>query len=595
LETYDPDLKARGCGAHRDGRIAGVAVATQAGFRRYYPVGHECGENLPREKVLAWLQEQLLLPVPKVGARLQYDLEFLAAAGVKSAGPYYDVQNAEPLLDESRFRYGLEDLAQDYLGVGKLGEEMDAWLVAKFGKKNPRNNIWRAPPEVVAPYALSDVDLPLRIFFEHQKPELEKQNLWKLFELESKLIPILVAMRRRGVRVDLDRAQQAYDDTGKRYDECIEEIRRLSDKTVAPWKAADVAQVFDARGLTYPLTPKTQKPSVTKELLDQCEDPVAALILEARRLDKMRGTFLQGCILEGHWEGRVHSTFNQLKNEEARGTVSGRFSSQGPNLQFIPVRTEEGKKIRSMFVPDGGFWWKLDWSQIEYRLIVHDAVCLGLSGAEEVAEEYRTNPDADFHAKVADMVGISRTFAKTINFGLAYGEGVVKLSRQLGLPMSEAEDLLGQYHRRAPFIRPLANKLMRDAIVDGIVRTLLNRCRRFDVWERKNWDTGEVLYTPHRIPGSRRAFTHKALNARIQGGAADIMKQAMVDVWESGVCRVLGVPQLTVHDELDGSAPDTAEGREAVAEMKRIMETCVTLKVPLKVDLSTGPNWGEAA
>jgi DNA polymerase-1 len=160
------------------------------------------------------------------------------------------------------------------------------------------------------------------------------------------------------------------------------------------------------------------------------------------------------------------------------------------------------------------------------------------------------------------------------------------------LTIPEAEKLLNQYHAKAPFIRPLSWKLTGDASRTGVVRTLLNRCRRFDVWESRKPD-GELVYTGHRIPRSRRAFTHKALNARIQGSAADIMKQSMVDVWESGVCDVLGPPQLTVHDELDVSVPRTKLGLEAAAEMKHLMEACVRLTVPLKVDMGTGPNWGE--
>ena len=867
VETCDPELATRGCGAHRDGTfIAGVAVGTEAGFREYFPIGHEVGENLPKEQVLGWLAEQLALPVPKVGAYLLYDLQFLEAAGVKAQGPFYDIQNADPLLCETRFSYSLDELSQAYLGEGKNEAELLAYLKTHFGRRRARevkSDIWRCPPYVTGPYAKADVDLPLRVFAK-QKVELERQGLWDLFLMESELIPLLVEMRQRGVRVDLDAAEQMDGELKGRYEALLGELSRAAGRPVSVWAAKDLARLFDTVGLKYGYTPKTGAPSITAEWLEAQVHPVAEKVLEARKLDKLRGTFLQGCILEGHYRGRVHCNFNQLRSENG-GTVSGRFScvapwtpvqtrygikridavypgdevwthrqrwrkvtavwrkgreqmldfflsngevitctrhhrflsisgqwvtadeclqamgqrskecagsiealvqsehadarsctgirnelaqrmgcveeelikegaqgvdfitslrfedgqeepdewevprkapplegldqrkgrllvdqnkewshpssplhlaasrlpddtsrldstshrrrpkeqysrqfsdrhaqrsqadplvtkartevveieaieasgthevyditieedesyaacgvtshnSSQPNLQFIPVRTEMGKKIRSIFLPDEGcLFGKLDYSQIEFRLIVHDAVMRRLAGAAEVAGQYCTDPDTDFHQIVAAMAGIDRTFAKTINFGLAYGEGVVKLARQLKLSIDDAEKLLGTYHRRVPFVRKLSWQYSEEAEAAGIVRTLLGRMRRFDRWALRR--RGETIVLPRRVPGSRRAFTHAALNARIQGSAADIMKRAMVEVKRSGVYAELGAPHLTVHDELDVSVPDTRVGREAFREMHHIMETCVgSLNVPLKVDWGLGPNWGD--
>jgi DNA polymerase-1 len=250
--------------------------------------------------------------------------------------------------------------------------------------------------------------------------------------------------------------------------------------------------------------------------------------------------------------------------------------------------------MRKMFVPDEGQdWYHLDYSQIEYRLLVHDAAWLKLKGSLDIAEQFRTDPDVDFHAVVAEMTGLSRQAAKTINFGIAYGEGKDKLARSLGLDLDDAEKLLREYHRRAPFMKPLSEGFMGEASRTGEVKTLLGRVRRFSAWEKYDRVQKKSVVTRHRVPGSRRAFTHKALNARTQGSAADIMKRAMVDVWESGVCEVLGPPQLTVHDELDGSLPRDRSGREAVREMKRVMEKTVELLVPLRVDADVGRSWGE--
>jgi DNA polymerase I-like protein with 3'-5' exonuclease and polymerase domains len=584
-------LQTRGPGAHREGCfIAGIAVGTEAGFRGYYPIAHEAGENLPKVKVLAWLKEQMALPVPKVGAHLLYDLAFLSAVGIEPVGPFYDIQNAEPLLSETRLSYNLEALSKHYLGIGKIDEELDDYLIQHFGRKNPKSNIWRAPGDVVAKYAIGDVNHPLEIF-KRQKPELEKQDLWDLFVLESKLIPMLLAMRQRGVRVDLDRAEKLLADLTVKQAEVEAEIKRQTGITPQIWAAENLSKIFDQAGIEYPLTPKTKKPSFTAPWLNANASPIAKMIVDARKMDKMRGTFLRGCILEGHTKGRVHCQFNQLKSDDG-GAVSGRFSSSNPNLQFIPVRTANGKEMRKMFLPDEGQdWYKFDYSQIEFRLVVHDALRLDLPGADEVAHEYRNNPDADFHQAVADMAGIDRSFAKTINFGLIYGEGVQKLCQQLGMEVSEGRRFLEQYHKRVPFVRPLAQGYSRMAANEGEVVTELKRRRRFPWMTERN---GKAFFTDHRIPGSKRAFTHKALNARIQGSAADVIKKAMVDVWESGVIDEIGVPQLTVHDELDGSSPRTARAKKAMREMKELLEHTLPFFVPLKVDGGTGPNWGEA-
>lgn len=600
LESCDPDLKERGSSAHKGTTIAfiaGAAVATEAGFKTYLPIAHENSpDNLPKEAVLGWLKEQMALPQPKVGANLLYDLGLLAEVDIKVEGPLYDIQVAEPLLKEDRFSYGLEALSKDYLGVGKQDEQLDEYLIRNFGKKNPKQHIWRAPPAVVAPYAIGDVVQPLQIF-SMQRKELEKQNLWDLFLLESKLIPMLAAMRKRGVRVDLDRAQQMLDRMTGEQTSAIAAIKRHAGVEVSPWETKSIAKVYDSLGVEYPRTPKTKAPSFTKDWLAAQPHPVSKLILEARRLDKMRGTFLQGCILENHWKGRVHCQFNQLRSDDG-GAVSGRFSSSKPNLQFIPVRTDEGKLLRAMFLPDEGQdWYKFDYSQIEYRLIVHDAASNKLKGAQEVADIYNSDPDADFHKIVAEMTGLDRVAAKTVNFGLAYGEGVKKLSAQLGLSLEDGEALLNEYHRRAPFMRPLASGAMSIASQTGLIETVLKRRRRFDLWalrkRGKNGEEDKVTILRHRVAGSQRAFCHKALNARVQGSAADIMKKAMVDVWESGVIGVLGVPQLTVHDELDGSVPPGGAGVEALKELKEIMEKTLKLLVPLRVDGSVGASWGD--
>jgi DNA polymerase I len=351
-----------------------------------------------------------------------------------------------------------------------------------------------------------------------------------------------------------------------------------------------LAKIFAHLGLEFPRTPKTDAPSFTKAWLEYHPHPVTDLIRKVRHPNKLCETFIKGFILEGHVNNRIYTNFNQLRSD-AFGTVSGRLSSSQPNLQQIPVRSSEGKMIRSIFIPEENQrWFQNDWSQVEYRLIVNDAASRKLPGAQAAADQYSNDEQADFHQIIADMTGLPRDAAKTVNFGIAYGEGVNKLCLSLGLSREKGEALLNEYHRRAPFIKQLSNGYMQLAARTGEIETLLGRIRRFNMWEIRRGD--EVIYFRARRRGSRRAFTHAALNARIQGSAADIMKLAMVNIWESGICDVLGAPHLTVHDELDGSYRDDKAGREALRELKHLMENVVKLTVPLRVDAATGANWG---
>lgn len=589
-ETFDPDLKTRGPGPHRDGFIAGIAVGTEAGYRHYFPIAHEVGPNLPKADVLSWLNRELQSSVPKIGANLLYDLAFLSAAGVQAIGPFFDVQIAEPLLDETRLSYSLEALAQYYLGEGKVEDRLEAWIVEHFGKKNPKANIWRAPSYIVASYAIGDIDLPLRIFAKQEVELRKKGRLWDLFLMESKLMPMLLAMRQRGVRVDLDRAEQLYQELTIKQDDASAAIKQMTGIEIAPWNARSLATIFDHLGLEFPRTSKTDAPSFTKAWLEHHPHPITNLIRRVRHLDKLRETFIKGFILEGHTNGRIHTQFHQLRSD-SYGTVSGRLSSSTPNLQQIPARSPEGKLIRSIFIPDEGQrLFKNDYSQIEYRLIVNDAARLDLSGAHAAADKYNRDESADFHQIVADMTGLTRDAAKTVNFGLAYGEGVARLCASLGLNSQNGEALLNEYHCRAPFIKQLSHRYTQIAARTGEVETLLGRIRHFNTWEIRRGH--KVFYFRERRQGSWRAFTHAALNARIQGSAADIMKLSMVNIWGSGICDALGAPHLTVHDELCGSYCENKVGREALRELTYIMENCVDLLVPLKVDAATGPNWG---
>lgn len=589
-ETYDPDLRTKGPGVRRDGKIVGVAVGTEAGFRAYYPVDHALPPNLPKKLVFGWLNEQLSRPgQPKIGANLLYDLDYLEGAGIHVEGPFYDVQIAEPLLNENALRYNLDALAKNHLDETKVEDDLLKWLHEAFGEDeaNIKSNIWRAPPAVVGPYAIGDIDLPIRIF-KKQRVALENQEgLWNLYQLESALIPLLLRMRQRGVPVNVGRAEELSHQLEARCSDILDEIKHETGIRPDVWSADDMARVFDQVGVTYPLTEKTGRASIRKDWLEKQIHPIARKVQDVRRLDKFKGTFIDGYVIRGHINGRIHCQFHQLRGE-GYGAVSGRFSSSHPNLQNIPVRDKElGKLIRSLFEPeDGQRWWKFDWSQIEYRLICHYAALLNLPGIGATIERYNNDKRTDYHQAIADLAGIPRPDAKNLNFGLAYGQGLALLCYNLGLNEHEGKQLIDTYHKRAPFIRRLSQIVVNQINKNGEIRTLLDRRRHFDTWEKNN------KIVPVGTLGARRAFTHKGLNALIQGSAADIMKKAMVMIWESGVCDVIGVPHLTVHDELDGSFDDSPAHNEALDEIQHIMEHCVELLVPLLSDGEIGINWG---
>jgi DNA polymerase I-like protein with 3'-5' exonuclease and polymerase domains len=583
--------------------MVGLAVGTDDGYRRYFPFAHDMGNNLPREAVLQWAKDNLTKAgQPKVGANLLYDLDYLYHAGVPVAGPFYDVQVAEPLIDELSRDYSLGALMEKYTGEGKPEDEMYEWLSAAFGgpatRRAQAGNIWRAPAEVVGPYAEGDVDGPFRVL-EAQQRVLKEQELETVFEVETRLIPLLLAMRQRGVRVAVDQAEMLDATLASK----AEQLRgELAAAGVDPNKHLTLAKYCDGKGIRYLKTPKGN-PSFPGQWLLNHNDPLLRKVADVRRLEKHAGTFLQGYILKHAINGRIHCQFHQLRGDEY-GAVSGRFSSSDPNLQNIPARDEElGPLVRGMFLPDEGeLWGSDDWSQIEYRLLVHYAMGIG---AREAREQYRRDPKVDFHQYVADLSGIDRRPAKGINFGLVYGMGEPAMASNLGRPLHEVKPLFQQYHDRFPFVRNTYNRVSKRAEERGYIKTLLGRRRRFPYFEAANWDEARAYRESGGAPmlevearakwsNVRRGYCHKALNGLLQGGAADIMKMAMVKIWESGVCDVLGAPLSTVHDELNWSIPQTREGREAHQEAVSIMESCVPLRVPLVCDAGIGANWGEA-
>lgn len=600
IETLDPDLRQRGPAVYRaEGKVVGIAIAYAADDAVYYPIGHETGPNVPdAEAVLAELRRDAAdFRGELVGANLLYDLDWLRARHqiVFPLAKIHDVQLAEPLIDENRRTYRLDSLAREYLGVTKTTDT----LTRLYGPAYIAH-MHLVHPQHAGEYAEDDATLAWRVL-DAQTPKLAADGLAELYDLECALLPLLLDMRHHGVRIDVAAAETAERQIVAERDALVRQISAAAGREIGIWAADSVAAAFDAASVPYPRTP-TGRPSFTRDFLATHASPLARQIAHARVADKIAGTFLRGHLLGSVVDGRIHGQFHPLRSDDG-GTVTGRFSSSQPNMQNIPARHDVyGPLLRSMFVPEDGMQWgSLDWSQIEYRLLVHYAHRTRGIAADDAVAAYRDVASTDFHALAAEITGVSRQEAKHINFGIAYGMGVPRLASILGLSEAAAERMLGVFHARAPFVRGLYASCSRRAAQAGVIRTLLGRRRRFRDYEvtwpgsRQYVPEDELARARREHPGARvrRAGTHKALNALLQGSAADIMKLAMRQMWDAGVFQVV-VPHLTVHDELGVSVPDTAEGAEAFAEMRRIMETCVALEVPLRADGALGANWHDA-
>ena len=586
LETRDPSIKEKGAGwARGEGEVVGYAVATE-NWSGYLPVKHQAGGNLNDKLVKTWLQKQIDGGADIICHNASYDIGWMRREGIELKGnKLIDTMVAAPLIDENRFSYALNALGREYLQERKdeslLRDAAEAWSV------DAKGGLYQLPPMYVGPYAEQDAVLTLKLW-EWQKAEMTRQDLWSIFDLESSITPLLIEMRWRGVRVDLEKAEALSKHFRAKEEAALHQIKKISGRDVEVWANKSIQETFDSLKLDYPKTPLGAG-SFQQKWLESHDHDVPKLIVEARKMNKARTTFIEGMIMSNQVDGRIHAELHPLRSDEG-GTVTGRFSYSNPNLQQVPARDPEiGQAIRSLFIPEEGCQWgAFDYSQQEPRIVVHYANMMGLRGASEAVEAFQ-HEDADFHQIVADMAGIPRKQAKNINLGLFYSMGVTKLSDSLGLTLDEGKQLFAQYHDRVPFVKALSERCVQRALQKGVIRTLLGRRCRFDKWEPAQFGTRKIMdhKTAYAEHGNaiKRAFTHKAMNRLIQGSAADMTKRAMKMLYDEGI-----VPHIQVHDELDFSVKDEAE----IKKIKDIMEHCVELAVPIKVDLDLGPNWGDA-
>jgi DNA polymerase I-like protein with 3'-5' exonuclease and polymerase domains len=605
-ETSDPTLRELGPGVRREGRMVGISFATTTERGWYLPFGHP-EDNLDPDQVRRYMQAQLKRFRGEItGANLQYDIDYLMEWGLEFHPDvtFRDTQVAEPLLNELKFSYSLNSILKDWGFDLKDDQGMIEAAKAYGMKKDNQVGAWISdlPGRYVGPYAERDATAPLQLI-RAQEAEIDKQDLRKVYDLECAVQPVLVKMRRRGVKVDFDQLMHVETYCSGKRAEAADFIDNLTTIGFTPGD-------FDKKELLVRILNEVGIPFSMSESLDADwlrgnadKHPMIPMISQGRKHNKMVSTFVQQ-VKDYQVNGRVHCSFNQLRRSDddgknLRGAAYGRLSSQDPNMQQQPARDPEvGTMWRRVYVPDDGAQWAcLDYSQQEPRLLAHCAEVVGVPGGEEAAQKYRDDPDMDNHDMMTEMVfglkkeetdpkdwKFKRGQCKIIFLGLCYNMGEVKLCNDLGLPTKvieykgrmmrvagdEGKQLFNRFHKRVPMVAALQTWCDKRARKNGFIRTLSGRkCRFPRAKDGLNWD-----------------WTNKALNRLIQGGAGDQTKTAMVDLDRAGYPL-----QLQVHDEFDFSVPDRAYA-EGAAE---IMKTCVDLNVPSKVDVELGPNWGDVS
>jgi DNA polymerase-1 len=561
--------------------LVGIALTDAAGRGYYIPVKAPPSDpQLGAETIVKSLSSLLKdSRLPKYGHNLKYDIAVLEWAGVPVEGLAFDTMIAEWLANPASANLGLKNLAwarlkqhmtpiSDLIGTGKGQLTMDQVPIAQ-----------------VAPYACADVDMTHRLVGE-LKPELEEKGSWLLFtEVEMPLIPVLAAMEKVGVKLDIPFLQQMSGELAGRLSDLETTIQQLVGYA---FNVNSTQQLSDALFKNLGLSAqgmrrtKTGHYSTAAEVLERLrgKHPVIDYILEHRELAKLKSTYVDALPqMVNPRTGRVHTSYNQT------GTVTGRISSSDPNLQNIPIRTELGRQVRRAFIAEPGA--KLiaaDYSQVELRVMAHISGDRGLLEAFARGEDiHASTAAAIMGVPLADVTPEMRRLAKAVNFGLSYGQTAYGLAQATGQTQAEAEDFIKAYFERFPKVREYIDTTKARATRQGYVETLLGRRR----------------YFPELLPGSkathnvRQASERMAINAPIQGTAADIIKIAMIRLHHALLEQSLQARMtLQVHDELVVEAPDS-EVRIVKSLMRKVMESAFELKAPLKVDLKIGQNWEE--
>lgn len=565
--------------------LVGIGVAWAPGAAAYIPVAHSAGDQLPwettRDALAPFFADATL---PKVAHNGKYDLTVCVRHGLAVNGPVHDTMTMAWLLDPASRHLGLKDQA-----ALLLGWEMTE-ITELIGKGRKQVTIDQVEIEPVGMYCGADVDATIQLY-DIRVPQLHEANMWSLYEeIELPLLPVLTDMELAGVKLDLDYLGEMSTRLAERLTTLEDELYKLVGHEFNLRSTQQLSQVlfdemeFPTKGLSKTkggqistAVSELEKLAARKSELSEEQQRVIEIIFEQRQLEKLRGTYVDALpTLVNPETGRVHTSFNQT------GAVTGRMSSSNPNLQNIPIRTELGREIRRAFVvPEGWTLLAADYSQIELRIMAHVA-------QEEILLDAFRN-DQDIHATTAsklfqvpidEVTREQRGLAKTINFAIIYGSSAFGISSRTDMDPKEAQHFVDQYFLTYPQIRAYIDNTTEKIKAEGYVETLLGRKRFFP-----------ELQNP-RLPYTQRmAAERAAVNAPIQGTAADIMKIAMIRLHEQLTAGEYKARMLLqVHDELVLEVPN--EEVESIAELIcDVMENAYTLDVPLKVDVEAGPNW----
>ena len=564
-----------------EARIVGVSFSVKAGEAAYLPLKHDypgAPDQLDFDSVMQDLKPLLESPKHlKVGQNLKYDRHVLLNHGINLQGIAHDTMLESYVLDSTATRHDMDSLAQKYLGRDTIHFED----IAGKGKKQLTFN--EIGIEQASPYAAEDADITLQL---HQTlwPKIENiPSLAKVYrELEMPLLPVLNTLERNGVNIDIWMLQQQSDNMARQIADLEEQAHAVAGQKFNLGSPKQLQEILYEKQ-QLPVKKKTPKgqPSTAEEVLQELADEgyeLPQIIMQYRALSKLKSTYTDKLPLQvNKTSGRVHTSYHQAV------TATGRLSSSDPNLQNIPIRSENGRRIREAFVASDGYvLLAADYSQIELRIMAHLSGDKSLLNAFANGEDiHRHTASEIFSVALEDVTSDQRRSAKAINFGLIYGMSAHGLSRQLGIERHQAADYMNVYFERYPGVREYMDNTRQQAKEQGYVETIF----------------GRRLYLPeiNSSNGMRRQYAERtAINAPMQGSAADIIKRAMIDIhsWLADVDN--GIKMIMqVHDELVFEVPKEQLDM-ARKTIEDFMVKAAQLNVPLEVGIGVGDNWEQA-
>jgi DNA polymerase-1 len=561
---------------YRIAELVGFSVAFDANDAYYVPVGHDyegAPEQLNRDLLLAQIKPILENPeVKKIGHHLKYDAHIFANHGIELKGWYFDTMLASYVLNAAATRHGMDDVARLYLSHLTTTFEQ---IAGKGAKQKTFNQI---ELEVAAHYAAEDAHVTYRLYeVLAEKLKNSPELIHILHNIEMPVARVLTSMEENGIKLDhhfLDQLSVEFAETIQTLENQATELAGEAFNVASPKQVGEV--LFERLGLKGGKKTATGQYSTSESILEKIEHPLAEVILEHRGLSKLKNTYTDRLIEQSHeTTHRVHTSYHQAL------TATGRLSSTDPNLQNIPIRTPIGRQIRKAFIaPEGRILLAADYSQIELRLMAHfsqdDALVHAFQQGQDV---HRRTASEVLGIAIEDVTNDQRRQAKAVNFGLLYGMSEFGLTRQLGFSREESRGYIARYFQRYPGVLDYMERTRQIAREQGFVETIL----------------GRRLYTPEILANNKmikQAAERAAINAPLQGSAADIIKMAMVEV-----DKILPKDQskllLQVHDELVFEA-DVAIADELAKQIAEVMQSVLEISVPFVVEVGQGQNWDAA-